>query len=335
MARRRGGRKRSNRSAELIEFGAGAGVVLGLLHAAASAKHAKPAPGCAHPSNAGSCLGHAVNATIGPYIADAVAGACVGAVVALCVLLLYKSSTEALRPRRAPRLARSPPTSFGSRVDPPVPSAVDANATPGVAAVDPSLPIELTRDELAALRAEAREAVLTALRNLGGSGTRSTIIDGAKTAGQFTEHQLQAPPPPGDRGRYPLLIDRELSWTLTELKRGGLLENPHRGIWRLTPEASALREAAFNEAPTGSRLSELRTMPYREYLQTPEWQKTRAAALMRAGHRCSLDSTHRSDLDVHHNTYERLGAELAGDLVVLCRDCHRRHHTAPPPKRDR
>jgi len=29
---------------------------------------------------------------------------------------------------------------------------------------------------------------------------------------------------------------------------------------------------------------------------------------------------------VHHRTYERLGRELAGDLVVLCSACHRRHH---------
>jgi hypothetical protein len=53
---------------------------------------------------------------------------------------------------------------------------------------------------------------------------------------------------------------------------------------------------------------------------------TRAAALERAGHSCSLDVTHTDALEVHHRTYERLGCELAGDLVVLCHACHAVHH---------
>jgi len=67
-------------------------------------------------------------------------------------------------------------------------------------------------------------------------------------------------------------------------------------------------------------------MPYRQYLRTPEWRRTRAAALHRAGNRCAFDVTHATDLEVHHRTYERLGEELAGDLLVLCRECHRIHH---------
>lgn len=31
-------------------------------------------------------------------------------------------------------------------------------------------------------------------------------------------------------------------------------------------------------------------------------------------------------LQVHHRTYERLGAELPGDLQVLCPECHRSVH---------
>jgi len=31
-------------------------------------------------------------------------------------------------------------------------------------------------------------------------------------------------------------------------------------------------------------------------------------------------------LDVHHKTYERIGAEKPGDLVVLCRACHGQEH---------
>ena len=67
-------------------------------------------------------------------------------------------------------------------------------------------------------------------------------------------------------------------------------------------------------------------MTYREYLRTPEWRVTRAAALERAGHSCSLDVTHTDALEVRHRTYERLGCELASDLVVLCHACHAVHH---------
>ncbi len=77
---------------------------------------------------------------------------------------------------------------------------------------------------------------------------------------------------------------------------------------------------------TADRLAELHSMPYQFYLRTPEWRRTRAAALVRAGYACSLDVTHTRDLEVHHRTYERLGEELATDLVVLCHSCHQLHH---------
>lgn len=67
-------------------------------------------------------------------------------------------------------------------------------------------------------------------------------------------------------------------------------------------------------------------MPYKQYLRTPEWQRTRAGALERANYRCSLDATHSDGLDVHHNTYERLSAELETDVIVLCHSCHQLHH---------
>jgi len=69
----------------------------------------------------------------------------------------------------------------------------------------------------------------------------------------------------------------------------------------------------------------LRTMPYDEYLQTPEWQEKRKEALRRADYRCQLCNSDES-LDVHHRTYERRGYELASDLIALCRDCHKTFH---------
>jgi 5-methylcytosine-specific restriction endonuclease McrA len=71
--------------------------------------------------------------------------------------------------------------------------------------------------------------------------------------------------------------------------------------------------------------NDLRTMPYRLYLDTPEWHERAARATERAGHRCWL-CNRAGDLDVHHRTYERRGAELDSDLVALCRTCHSLFH---------
>lgn len=74
-----------------------------------------------------------------------------------------------------------------------------------------------------------------------------------------------------------------------------------------------------------ARGAELRSMPYREYLQTPEWKERRIEALRRAGRRCQVCSA-SGGLDVHHRSYERRGAERASDLTVLCRPCHSLFH---------
>jgi 5-methylcytosine-specific restriction endonuclease McrA len=134
---------------------------------------------------------------------------------------------------------------------------------------------------------------------------------------------LSAAPPEKSAGKYQRLVDHQLSWTLTNLRRDGLIENPRWGRWKLTllPE---VEQAGVS--PDEPKLLALRAMTYKKYLRTPEWRRTRAAALLRAGNACSLDVTHTDELEVHHRTYDRLGAELPSDLVVLCRSCHRLHH---------
>ena len=57
------------------------------------------------------------------------------------------------------------------------------------------------------------------------------------------------------------------------------------------------------------RLRDLKTMPYREYLQTPEWHARAEEAYGRFGFRCALCNDDR-DLNAHHRTSERRGCEL-------------------------
>lgn len=71
---------------------------------------------------------------------------------------------------------------------------------------------------------------------------------------------------------------------------------------------------------------------YPEYLRSAYWKKVRENVLRTRGKRCELCGTGRFSstvLHVHHLTYERVGAEQADDLAVLCRDCHKSLHSLP------
>lgn len=74
-----------------------------------------------------------------------------------------------------------------------------------------------------------------------------------------------------------------------------------------------------------ARITELQTMPYREYLETPEWQERRRIHLAHAGDRCQV-CNRSTFLQVHHRTYEHRGNERFSGLIVLCRSCHRHFH---------
>lgn len=74
------------------------------------------------------------------------------------------------------------------------------------------------------------------------------------------------------------------------------------------------------------RLEQLQAMPYQEYLQSPEWQERRKQHLKYAHYRCQVCNEGRTELNVHHRTYERVGCELVSDLIVLCRGCHTLFH---------
>jgi len=73
------------------------------------------------------------------------------------------------------------------------------------------------------------------------------------------------------------------------------------------------------------RVSQLRNMPYPEYLQTPEWDKTRKLKLKESSFRCEMCNA-TGVLNVHHRTYENRGDENTKDLIVLCEKCHKKFH---------
>ncbi len=70
----------------------------------------------------------------------------------------------------------------------------------------------------------------------------------------------------------------------------------------------------------------LKSMPYKEYLQTDHWKKTREAAYKSAENRCQVCNAANRPLHAHHRTYVNRGDEKSTDLIVLCEDCHKLFH---------
>lgn len=98
----------------------------------------------------------------------------------------------------------------------------------------------------------------------------------------------------------------------------------------LNPECEDCRrrreeQSTARTAQAQERARQLRTMPYRDYLQTPEWKETRERKLKAVQFRCQVCNG-KGVLNVHHRTYERRGEERWGDLIVLCQDCHHGFH---------
>lgn len=83
-------------------------------------------------------------------------------------------------------------------------------------------------------------------------------------------------------------------------------------------------DPAIRSAPKAREFSQ-GEIQYREYLTSSQWHQRRNQALKEAGYRCHVCDVKRN-LQVHHVSYERLGAELPEDLVVVCRGCHLGHH---------
>lgn len=75
-----------------------------------------------------------------------------------------------------------------------------------------------------------------------------------------------------------------------------------------------------------SRLFELKTMPYADYLQTPEWTAIRNGKLRSAHYKCQVCNTGNPPLNVHHRHYRNRGNENPQDLIVLCQPCHELFH---------
>jgi hypothetical protein len=72
---------------------------------------------------------------------------------------------------------------------------------------------------------------------------------------------------------------------------------------------------------------------YSEYLKSEHWQNFRVKILKEypVCQFCKYDK----NLQIHHETYERLGREEPSDVLVLCGNCHCKRHGIPTDNRQR
>jgi len=62
--------------------------------------------------------------------------------------------------------------------------------------------------------------------------------------------------------------------------------------------------------------------PYHQYLKSKHWRNFRKRALEYYGRKCYLCGVEEGQIDLHHNTYERIGGELMSDVIPLCHTHH-------------
>jgi len=89
--------------------------------------------------------------------------------------------------------------------------------------------------------------------------------------------------------------------------------------------AQAMLAGKLRVCPACQKAGARTQLPYSEYLKSEWWKARRAKALAEGGNKCRICAGVKG-LEIHHNSYERLGHERPEDLVVLCRHCHQLFH---------
>jgi 5-methylcytosine-specific restriction endonuclease McrA len=74
-----------------------------------------------------------------------------------------------------------------------------------------------------------------------------------------------------------------------------------------------------------SEIDALRRLPYQQYLRSRHWLVYRAIHLKAVGGRCQACNA-PGPLQLHHRTYQNLGAEKWFDCTALCESCHDLFH---------
>lgn len=86
------------------------------------------------------------------------------------------------------------------------------------------------------------------------------------------------------------------------------------------------KKKKFKPKNNKQKQKRLTGLDYKRFLKSPHWIETRrkfyASTVLKECCACRSES----NLNLHHTTYDRLGFEQDGDLVLLCQPCHKEVH---------
>lgn len=73
--------------------------------------------------------------------------------------------------------------------------------------------------------------------------------------------------------------------------------------------------------------SQIKSMPYQDFLKTPYWKAITVKKMKEANFKCQI-CNNKGVLSTHHRSYDIHGMEIFNlkELIVLCQDCHQKHH---------
>lgn len=77
---------------------------------------------------------------------------------------------------------------------------------------------------------------------------------------------------------------------------------------------------------TKEHIEWLKSIPYKEYLETPHWALLKKCILGRHGRACHICKKSHVEVHIHHLTYENRGQENINELACLCSECHAKVH---------
>ncbi len=90
-------------------------------------------------------------------------------------------------------------------------------------------------------------------------------------------------------------------------------------------KAQERKKAAQIDMDSVKERLDARRALYVQHLQSDAWSELRLKVIQRENNLCQ-GCRSAPIQNVHHMTYDRLGAELLTDLVGVCRSCHERYH---------
>jgi 5-methylcytosine-specific restriction endonuclease McrA len=91
-------------------------------------------------------------------------------------------------------------------------------------------------------------------------------------------------------------------------------------------ERAVSHHARRHKIPVAHIQVDGKALTYGQYMNSSAWQAKRKQAIIRACGKCQLcgwrPNKSAQGFNVHHNTYDHIGAEWESDLIVLCKECH-------------